>query len=239
MIKNKKVIAVIPVRGGSKGIPKKNLYRLGKDTLLERAIKIAKLCSYIDEVIVSTDDEEMYKISKKYNVAASELRSKFLANDDASTVDVVLDLIKKQSIVDSWILLLQVTSPFRTLDDLNAFCKEFENSRSEAKAIVSLVEFISPHPDKIQKIENGYVMSYTGKESMVARHLLPKVYELNGAFYLTHQNILQEELTFLPSNTIPFLMPKEKNINLDTMEDIYMMEMLMERGIFKLEEYII
>jgi CMP-N,N'-diacetyllegionaminic acid synthase len=237
MIKGKKVVAVIPVRGGSKGIPRKNLYRLGNDSLLERAIKIAKLCKYIDQVIVTTDDDEMYEVSQKYKVAATEMRPKLLATDDASTIDVVLDLLQRQSIDDSWILLLQVTSPLRTLDDLNAFFYAFESSDKEVEAIVSVAEFQSPHPDKIQKLEDGYIKSYLGKESMVARHLLPKVYELNGAFYLTHQNTIQVKKTFLPNKTIPFTMPKEKSINLDTIEDIYLMEMLIEKDICFIEEY--
>lgn len=235
MIKGQPLTAIIPVRGGSKGIPGKNLYRLGKDTLLERSIKLAKACPYIDRVIVSTDSPEMYAIAKQYIVATPDLRPAALATDTAKTVDVVLDLIETAPIAEGYILLLQVTSPLRTLADLNALCEQFE--AGEADAIVSLVVFDAPHPDKIQKIEGGFVSSYLGKESMVARQQLPKVYALNGAFYLTHRNTLMETRSFMPPRTLPFVMPTDRSLNLDGTMDMFLLECLLEKGKLTLEEY--
>lgn len=237
MLRGQPVTAVIPVRGGSKGIPGKNLYRLGNDTLLERTIKIAKLCPYIDRVLVSTDHPEMYAIASRYNASAPTLRPAVLASDNAKTVDVVVNLIETVPVSGGWILLLQVTSPLRTLGDLNKFCETFDNAPAETEAAVSLVHFDSHHPDKIQKIEDGLVKSYTGKESMVARQLLPKVYALNGAFYITHRDILISQRTFMPPNIIPFVMPEERSVNLDTMTDVYVLETMLERGVYRVEEY--
>jgi CMP-N,N'-diacetyllegionaminic acid synthase len=239
MIRGQPVTAVIPVRGGSKGIPGKNLYRLGNDTLLERTIKLAKLCPYVDRVLVTTDHPEMYAIASRYDAAAPSLRPAELASDNAKTVDVVLDLVENVPVSDGWILLLQVTSPLRTLGDINAFCETFENAPADTEAVVSLVHFDSSHPDKIQKIEDGLVKSYTGKESMVARQSLPAVYALNGAFYITHRDILVTQHTFMPPNTIPFVMPEERSVNLDTMTDIYVLESMLARGIYCIEEYIL
>ena len=237
MLNQKKVYAIVPVRGGSKGIPRKNLYRLGKDTLLERTIKQGKLCKYVDQVVVSTDDPEMYEITKKYNVNAPTLRPAHLATDTAKTVDVVLHLIQELNIGDAYILLLQTTSPLRTLEDLNNLFKVFEANLDRADAIVSLAEHDDPHPNKIQKIEDGYVTSYLGVESMVPRQSLPKVYRLNGAFYLTHSDILIPKRTFMPERTLPFVMPRERSVNLDSKMDLYLMEMLIEKGIVIIEEY--
>ncbi|MBU1425700.1 MAG: acylneuraminate cytidylyltransferase family protein [Gammaproteobacteria bacterium] len=237
MLRGQPVTAVIPVRGGSKGIPGKNLYRLGRDTLLERTIKIAKLCPYVDRVLVSTDNREMFDIAQRYTAAAPTLRPAELATDNAKTVDVVLNLIETAPIPAGWVLLLQVTSPLRTLGDLNDFCRTFEEADPAAEAIVSLVQHDSPHPDKIQKIDNGIVVSYLGKESMVARQLLPKVYSLNGAFYLTHRDILIERRTFMPAQTIPFIMPEERSLNLDGKLDLFLLEALLEKGRIVLEEY--
>jgi CMP-N-acetylneuraminic acid synthetase len=138
---------------------------------------------------------------------------------------------------DAYIMLLQVTCALRTLDDLNSFCKAFEDSIDTAQAIVSIIPHDSPHPDKIQKLENGYVTSYMGKESMIARQTLPKVYALNGAFYLTHTDILKTKKTFIPERTIPFIMPPERSVNLDTIQDVYILEALLEKGVVELEEY--
>ena len=237
MLRGQPVTAVIPVRGGSKGIPGKNLYRLGRDTLLERTIKIAKMCPYVDRVLVTTDSPEMYDIAQRYDAAAPTLRPAELASDSAKTVDVVLNLIETVPIGTGWVLLLQVTSPLRTLGDLTAFCETFENGPADAEAAVSLVHFDSPHPDKIQKIEDGLVKSYLGKESMVARQSLPTVYALNGAFYITHRDTLVTRCTFLPPRTLPFVMPEERSVNLDTMADVYVLEAMLERGVYKVEEY--
>jgi CMP-N,N'-diacetyllegionaminic acid synthase len=237
MLRGQQVTAIIPVRGGSKGIPGKNLYRLGCDTLLERTIKIAKLCPYIDRVLVTTDNQEMYDIARRYGVSTPSLRAADLASDNAKTVDVVLDVIHTASVESGWVLLLQVTSPLRTLDDLNAFCMTFNEDSTQSDAAVSLVKFDSPHPDKIQKIEDGLVKSYLGKESMLARQSLPAVYALNGAFYITHRDILITSRTFMPLRTLPFIMPEERSVNLDTMSDVYTLEAMIARGLYQIEEY--
>lgn len=237
MLRGQPVTAVIPVRGGSKGIPGKNLYRLGRDTLLERTIKIAKLCPYIDRVVVTTDHLEMYEIARRYGAAAPTLRPAELASDNAKTVDVVLHLVETVPIDTGWVLLLQVTSPLRTLDDLIAFCEAFEIGPVDSEAAVSLVHFDSPHPDKIQKIEHGLVKSYLGKDSMVARQSLPTVFALNGAFYITHRDTLVTAHTFMPQHTLPFVMPEDRSINLDTMADVYMLEAMLAREVYKVDEY--
>jgi CMP-N-acetylneuraminic acid synthetase len=237
MLRGEKVTAIIPVRGGSKGIPGKNLYQFGNDTLLERAIKIAQLSPYIDRVLLTTDNQAMHEIAVRYGVSTSTLRKADLASDNSRTVDVVLDVIQTESVDSGWVLLLQVTSPLRTLDDLNDFCKVFDEDSTQSNAAVSLVKFDSPHPDKIQKIEDGLVKSYLGKESMVARQSLPAVYALNGAFYITHRNTLMTNHTFMPLRTIPFIMPEERSINLDTMADVYMLEAMLAKGLFKIQEY--
>lgn len=234
MLNNKKVYAVIPVRGGSKGIPKKNLYKIGGLTLLERTIILSKKCSYIDKVLVSTDDQEMYDISKKYKVNTPGLRPSYLATDTARTVDVVINLIDELSIKDSYIILLQVTSPLRNLEDFENIFKIFEENIERCSAIVSLTEFDDPHPDKIQKIENDFVKSYLGVESMVPRQELPKVYRLNGAFYMTSTEILKKYRTFVPEKTIPFIMPEERSLNLDNKYDLYLLEALMQKGIIEI-----
>jgi len=230
MLNNKKLYAFIPVRGGSRGIHKKNLYKLGGLTLLERAIILGQGCEYIDRVLVSTDDPEMFEISKKYNVSMPALRPSYLATDTAKTVDVVLDMIEKIKIKNSYILLLQVTSPLRTLDDLCNFIKKFEDNLQICDAIVSLTEFDNPHPNKVQKIENGFVKSYLGVESMIPRQELPKVYKLNGAFYMTSTEVLEKYHTFIPEKTIPFIIPEERSLNLDTVYDLYLLEILIQKG---------
>jgi len=237
MIRNQPLTAVIPVRGGSKGIPGKNLHRLGKDTLLERSIKRALRCPYVDRVVVSTDSPQMHDIACAYGVAMPALRPAELATDSAKTVDVVLHLMETAPVELGYIVLLQVTSPLCTLADLNELCRSFDRAAPAAEAIVSLVRHDSPHPDKIQKIDHGYVKSYLGRESMVARQSLPEVYALNGAFYMTHRDILIKQRTFMPGHTMPFVMPAERSVNLDHQIDLIVLDALVEKGIYAIEEY--
>ena len=96
MLRGLPVTVIIPVRGGSKGIPRKNLYRLGGLTLLERAILIAQGSSYVDNVLVSTDNDEMYSIAQHYNVASSSKRPPELSDDTSSTIDVINHTVSRK-----------------------------------------------------------------------------------------------------------------------------------------------
>jgi len=237
MINGQPVTAIVPARGGSKGIPGKNLRRLGKDSLLERTIKQGKLCPYIDKVVVSTDDEEMFNIAKGLDVAGPDLRPAFLASDDASTIDVILYTLKELEVNSGYIMLLQTTSPLRTVDDINKACEALENSTEGAKAIVTVSAITSSHPDKSQKIEGGYLSSYLGRNSHVPRQSLPEVYQLNGACYLTHVDIVKQQRRLIPDKTLPLIMPAERSVNLDTMLDWYLLEKLIEEDVVRIEEY--
>ena len=238
MINGKELVTIIPARGGSKGIPRKNLYRLGKDTLLERAIKLGLACGRVDRVIVSTDDAEMQEIASRYGVATPCLRPAHLATDTARTVDVVLDLLDQLGIADAYVLLLQATSPLRTLSDLEQLLDIFESAASNVEAIVSLAKQDEPHPDKMQKMEGGFVRSYLNGDSMAPRQTLPTVYRFNGAFYLIYANTLRSEGTFVPPRTLPYIMPPERSINLDSPLDLILLEALVARHIVSPEAYL-
>lgn len=236
MVRGETVTAIIPVRGGSKGIPGKNLRRIGKDTLLERAIKLALASPRVDRTLVSTDDPQMHEIAQGYGVAAPSLRPARLAGDLARTQDVVRHLLGEAAIEDGYLLLLQATAPLRILADLEGLCARFE-AHDEAEAIVSLCEYGGPHPRKLQKIENGWVSYYEGKPPAGPRQELPTVYALNGAFYLTPVRLFNEQGTFMPARTIAYLMPPERSANLDTMTDLQILEAMLAQGYWTLEEY--
>ncbi len=234
MIKEQQLTAIIPVRGGSKGIPGKNLRRLGRDTLLERAIKLAHHAPQVDRILVTTDDPEMYKTAQDYGVAAPGLRPAHLASDSATSVDVVAHLIDHANIAPGYLLLLQATSPLRTTGDLASLCRKFEES--DADAIVSLCKHEEPHPAKLQIIEQEHVRPFMATGFEGPRQDLTSVYALNGAFYLINRDIFLTNRSFLPPRTIPFLMPPERSANLDTLTDWHILTALVEKGIWELEE---
>lgn len=234
-MKGRPLIVIIPVRGGSKGIPGKNMLRFGRYTLLERAIRLGLHSPWVDRVIVSTDDPEMYRLAEHYDVAAPTLRPAFLAADDATTADVVAFLIEQMEIPPSYLLLLQATSPLRTLADLDCLCNVF--SAAEADAIVSLCRIDDPHPEKIQTIVNGRVRPYMGGENLQRpRQLLQPSYALNGAFYLIGRDIFLEQKSFLPPGTLPYVMPPERSHNLDSKTDLQIFTAMLKTGYWVLED---
>ena len=138
-------------------------------------------------------------------------------------------LIGDAGIEGGYLLLLQVTSPLRSSDDLAALCDRFE-AHPEAEAIASVVRFESPHPNKTMKIEGAYLTSYLGTQASVPRQSLSPVYALNGAFYLTSLDVVRAKHTFLPPKTLPFEMPPERSINLDGPLDLLLLEALLQRA---------
>ena len=237
MIRKEKLTAIIPVRGGSKGIPNKNLYKLGKYSLLERTIIQAKSCKYIDKIIVSTDDKDMYELAKQYNVAMPSLRPKSLAQDNSSTISVIEHALDIFNITSGHVILLQVTTPLRSIDDFLKICDQYENIYKSSTSMISVNLYNGQHPNKIQKIEDGYLESYMGIESMVPRQSLPEVYELNGAFYITSYEEFKINKSFYSKNIKAFIMPEERSFNLDTKYYLFLFELLLEKKDIEFEEY--
>jgi CMP-N-acetylneuraminic acid synthetase len=235
MIRGEPITAIIPVRSGSKGIPGKNLRRIGKDTLLERAIKLGMHSPWVDRVIVSTDDLEMHAISQRYGVASPGLRPANLATDMATTAAVVEHVIEESKIEAGYLLLLQATAPLRTLADLNALCRKYE--AGDADAIVSLAVHDEPRPEKLKRLKAGYVEPYCGQAIEGPRQALPQPYRLNGAFYLISLNAFQREKLFLPERTLGFVMPPERSHNLDSITDWQILEAMIAAGHWTVEEY--
>lgn len=228
MIRDDHLTAIIPARRGSKGIPSKNLYRIQGETLVERAIRLVLRSQQVDRVLVTTDDPETYELAQNLNAAPPSLRPAELASDTARTIDAVSHVIKDAEIKSGYILLLQVTTPLRTDADLKNILHEFE-ADPEAEAIVSVVQHDSPHPEKIMKMDGQYITTYIGNNPSVPRQTLPKVFALNGAFYLTSLEVIKSQGTFLPRKTIAYTMPPERSINLDGPLDILLLEALLAK----------
>ncbi len=236
MIRGKPLLAVIPVRAGSKGIPGKNLKRLGKDTLLERAIKIAQRCHRVDRIQVSTDDVQMYELAQTYKAAAPGLRPLHLASDSARTADVVVDLASQIGFDRGYILLLQATSPLRTLDDLSAFLDLFE-THTDDEAAVSVCALRGAHPEKLLTVSGGKVSAYGKSGSDRPRQEMAELFEPNGAFYIIDIETLRQSQTFLPPKTLAYAMPEARSANLDTLTDWQVLEAMIAQGHWSVEEY--
>lgn len=238
MIRNKSLIAVIPARGGSKGIPGKNLYKIAGLSLVEMAIQIGKSCKRVDKVFVSTDHPEIYAIAQQHDCATPSLRPSSLSTDSARTVDVISNLVSEEVIIsEDCLVLLQPSSPLRSQVHIDAVCDLLESQWNTADAVVSVCEIDGPHPYKSQIIQDGYLQSLLGQDSTVPRQSLPKTYIPNGAFYLVKVFALLEENTFIPSRSIPYMMSSLESLNLDGPMDLLLLETIIDKGMVRFSKH--
>ena len=210
-------IALVPARSGSKGFPNKNIATIRNKTLIELSIAVGKNCQMIDEVYISTDSKHYEDIAIKAGACSLGLRPAELSTDTANNIDVALHLLRQLEQKYEYVVLLQPTSPMRTPDDISNMLLKL--AASDAEAIVSVEKLEEPHPHKLKKIDsNGFVEPFlNGTTSEVPRQLLPEVYKLNGAIYITRYESIISKRKFLTDKTIPYIM--QGSINIDSQFD--------------------
>lgn len=232
MIRGRRVCALVPARGGSKGIPRKNMYLLEGLSLVERSVRLARRCAAVDSVFVSTDDAETTALAERLGAATPVPRPAKFASDIARTIDVVRNLVEDK-VLDGGdcLLLLQPTTPLRTLSDLEHARALLEARWDEADAVVSVAKVDGPHPYKAQVVRNGYLSALLGGDAAVPRQSLPVAYLPNGALYLAKLDTLLTEDTFLPHRTLPYEMTALSSINLDGPLDLLLLEAVIAKGL--------
>jgi CMP-N-acetylneuraminic acid synthetase len=215
---------VIPARGGSKGIPKKNIVDLGGKPLIAHTIEQASQSQLIDRIIVSTDDSKIADISRNRNVEVL-MRPKQFANDKASTQDVlkhVVASVKLQGYIPDAVVTLQPTSPLRRTYHINEAVSLFLRD-DNADSLVSCV--MVPHiyhPLSVMKITaNGYLVPFQGTASRpMRRQDKSSVYARNGAaIYITRASRLTEYI--FGGRLIPYMMDEFFSIDIDSYEDLF------------------
>jgi CMP-N,N'-diacetyllegionaminic acid synthase len=234
MTRSSRFTAIVPVRGGSKGIPGKNLWSHEGISLLARAIRLGHhLKPWVERVIVSTDSSEMQEIARMEGAECPELRPSELATDRATSVQVVQHEIKARVITSDHILLLQATSPLRTLKDGQDFIAHYLQSGMDAAT--SVVRFEEPRPEKLKRFDGDKLRPYLATGFEGPRQSLPSAYALNGAFYAVGREAFLREASFLPKATTGFVMPPERSHNLDAKQDILVLSAMLAAGHWHLE----
>jgi len=216
-----KILAVIPARGGSKRIPGKNYRLLGGKPLINWSIDIVKDVFEICDILVSTDDEKIADISQKAGALVPWMRPKKLATDEAKSVDVVihaLDWYENQKETIDGVLMLQPTSPFRTLQTLRKGISLYEENNYSPVLGVSPAD---SHPMWTLKIINNKLNPFIDGDGFLTRSQdLPKAYVVNGGFYLISPTELRAENSFVTKNTIPLITDCIKEaLDIDTQWD--------------------
>jgi N-acylneuraminate cytidylyltransferase len=222
-----KFLGIIPARSGSKGLPNKNIKLLKGKPLLAWTIEEALSSKYLEQVIVSTDSSEIAQIAINYGALVPFLRPKNLATDESPTVDTVLDLIKKLPNYD-YVVLLQPTSPLRTVEDIDSAIDIMTTAK--AKALVSVCES-DESPYWMYKMNANNILSplVEATESISRRQDLPKSYTVNGAIYVAHTDYLLKNKSFFGAETLGYVMEKEKSFDIDSADDFKEVEMIIER----------
>jgi len=236
MNKNKSsniIIAVIPARGGSKGVPHKNIKLLAGKPLIGHTIEAALKSTFLDRVIVSTDGEEVAKLARELGAEVPFMRPKYLATDTATTVSVLQHVVNylenDENYYPNIIVTLQPTSPFRTTEDIDNCINKMLNSRSDS--IVSLVE-VEQHPYWMKCLNGDKVCPFISTEREYSRRQdLPLVYILNGAVYVTRRDVLMNENMIMGHDTRAVVMDKNKSIDIDTLNDFLLAEIVISNNI--------
>lgn len=227
-----KKIAIIPARGGSKRLPRKNIKNLCGRPLIEWTIDAALKSKLFDRIIVSTDSEEIREISIRAGAEVPYLRSPELATDTATTNDVVTDIVKwleETGVVVSTIMILQPTSPLRTENDiLNAFDLMVEK---KAKAIVSVCEV--EHPIHFCNVlEDDLSMdNFIPITSIRRTQDLPTYYRLNGSIYLFNREYVSNINNIYSKGTFAYVMNRFNSIDIDEEIDFELAEILLSKKI--------
>jgi len=229
VINDKTVIAIIPARGGSKGLPGKNTMEVNGKPLLAWTIDHANGSKYIDRVILSSEDDEIIKIAKKHGCDVPFVRPTALASDTAGTMGVVFHALQTLPEKYDYVVLLQVTSPLRTSHDID-FCIE-QCEKNNVPACVSVME-TDKSPFWMYRLDNNNLMDpiISGTKLPKRRQDVSTIYSINGAVYVAKTNWLAKQEHFITAETTAYVMPKLRSIDIDTELDLMVLQSIVEKN---------
>lgn len=228
-----KALYIIPARGGSKGIPGKNIKPLGGKPLIAYAIETARGAGAPDSrIIVSTDDERIAAVARDCGLAIDYMRPAALGGDTVGSREVILDVMDwadGRDIDYEAVVLLQPTSPFRMADDISGAVALYDASLD---MVVSVTEAASnPYYNCFETDGDGYLHVSKGDGLITRRQDAPKAWEYNGAVYVINPRSIREMPLGAFSRRVPYEMPRSRSIDLDTPTDWLVAEALLEANI--------
>ncbi len=219
-----KTLALILARGGSKGIPRKNIKLIAGKPLIAWSIEAALSSRSIDAVMVSTDDKEIAEVALQSGASVPFIRPSELAQDDTPGIDPVLHALEQLPHFEA-VLLLQPTSPLRTSEDIDACIMMARELDAPAAVAVSAPD---KHPYWMVRFGADQRMSRLIDAPPISRRQdLPPVYAINGALYYARADWLRRHRTFIAEQTVAYVMPPERSVDLDTLLDWRLAELLL------------
>ncbi len=233
MYKNKTFLGIIPARGGSKGLPGKNIKELCGKPLIAWSIEAGLKSKYLDEVMVTTDSKDIANIAKQYGASVPFLRPDVLANDTATSFDAIkhtIEFYKKEFAKEfDYIVLLEPTSPLREVDDIDNMIEKIIKDEDNFDSIVSIGE-VAEHPSIMKQIINGNSIVAFCKELELTtrRQDNKKAYFPYGVAYIVKTKSLLEEKTFYTARNTFYEIKRYQCYEIDDIYDFLAVENIMK-----------
>ncbi|MBU2633752.1 MAG: acylneuraminate cytidylyltransferase family protein [Nanoarchaeota archaeon] len=230
MIKKKSVVAIIPARGGSKGIPRKNIKLLNGKPLIAYSIEQAKQSEFVDRVFVSTEDKEIAEISKEYNSEVIS-RPQELAEDNTPMMPVLkhaLDYLEnKLKFKADIVVLLQPTSPLRKTKYIDKAIKELINHNCET---VTTIYKIEHNINTLVKIKDGKTKYFIKKDPIALRQTSEEIYRIDGMVFVLKKEKISDEIDYIVSddNNRAIVVPYEDGLEIDSPFEFELAEFLIK-----------
>ncbi len=227
MIDELKVLAIIPARGGSKGLPRKNILDLAGKPLIAWTLDAAQASGYVDRCIVSTDDSEIADVCRAHGGDVPFMRPAEFAQDDSDTFDAVQHAVDQLPGFDI-LMILQPTSPLRSAEDIDLTLEQLQ--LHQAPSCVSVVE-PAKSPFWAYRIEENRLQPLIDpRYARMRRQELPQSYVLNGAVYAARTNWLLQHRNCMSEQTVAHIMPAERSVDIDTEFDLKLAAFYLENA---------
>lgn len=228
MTNKPRVLMVVPARGGSKRLPRKNVLPLRGKPLIEWTIEAAINSGLAHRIVISSDDDEILSVSAKYDVALMR-RAAALASDTASTVDVVLDVIQRlesEGEIYDVVVLLQATSPLRQADDISGALDVY--LAGQGKCVVSVCETDHPIEWCCSVTGDGRLKGFDAFSGLRSQDF-NRSYRLNGAIYISDVKYFKQSKSFYAGDVLAFVMDRLNSIDIDTETDFLICHVLADK----------
>lgn len=226
--KKKKVLALIPTRGGSKGMPSKNIIDVQGKPLIAHTIGQARGSKLISKVVVATDDRKIASLAKKYRADVIILPGRLTGDRSPVTVSALYALAQLERNGEKFdaVALLEPTSPLRKKDDVDKAVGILLKNYKKTDAVVSVGEVHLESPYIMKRVEKGRLKPLMAERN-IPRQLLPKVYFPYGVVYLCKTAVLKKQKTFYPKRIMPYLIARWQNYEIDDIFDLVVVRALM------------
>lgn len=215
MYNGKKVLAFIPARKGSKRLKNKNMLKINNIPLFQYSVEVAKKSKYIDDILVSTDSEEILSLAHSLGCIKNELRPDELSQDTSRIIDAIIYEIEKNNLKDySAVVLLQPTSPYRKETILDSAIRKYFETETSLITVVESKE----QPIFLRTIKNEKLEKIVNDTSDIRSQEFKKIYRIVGSIYINNINKINPK-TVLNENEVPFIIDEEYFVDIDTYED--------------------